>query len=206
MILSRRHQFIFIANLKTASTSIENSLAPHADIHLKTTKCGKHMSMSEVDDLILTKWPKRFLGDTAKLFRFGVMREPLSYVTSIYNSHTKKAFRGAPHYTGDKTFEEFLERVLVPKKRWQLRDQHRKFSDVNGRPIVDFIIRYENFHDDFQHAMNEIGLAVKLPHSNKSPKKLRSSKINTTSRHFIEESYKSDYEFYESYAGKLGLR
>lgn len=206
MIVSRRYQFIFIANLRTASTSIENSLEPYSDIHVKTTQCGKHMSMNEVDGLILQKWPKKFLGDTGKLFRFGVMRTPASYVQSIYKFHTKNAFRGQPHYTGDQTFEGFLNEAVLQGKRWQLRDQYQMFVDAHDLPAVDFILRFENLKDDFGRAMKHLGIRASLRHKNKSPWALRGKGMRDHTKRIIEEAYARDYEFYESYVGKLGLR
>ena len=203
MIISQTHGFIFIANLKTASSAIESSLAPMADIHLKTTSGGKHMSYREIDRLILSRWPRKYTGDPDKLFSFGVMRDPVSFALSVYNSHTKEAFKGAPHYTGDKTFEEFLDRMLNPVRRWQLRDQREMFIDEQGKPAVDFILRYEALPEDLQKVCERLSLKVKLEHSNESPKKLTPSRISKSSRALLSEIFALDYQFYSDFAGRF---
>ena len=42
MLLSLAHKFLFVANVKTASSSIEATLAPLAEIAIGETRFGKH--------------------------------------------------------------------------------------------------------------------------------------------------------------------
>jgi hypothetical protein len=43
------------------------------------------------------------------VFVFGVIRDPVDYVVSLYNSQQKPAFIGHPNYTGDISFEIFWD-------------------------------------------------------------------------------------------------
>ncbi|QFU74406.1 hypothetical protein EY643_01360 [Halioglobus maricola] len=201
MILSRQKNFIFIANIKTASTSIEAALRKYADIHVKTTRSGKHMSALELERQFINHWPRKYLGDAESYIRFGVIREPVSWFLSIYNSHTKSAFRGTAQYTGDSTIEEFLNR-RVTRKQWQLRDQHLRFCNGKGKPMVDFLIRYEFLQSDFKRVCEHLDLDANMPHANKSPQKISVENLSPNTRRQIEEAYSSDLMFYEEYAGR----
>ena len=205
MIVSRHKNFIFIANVKSASSSIERCLAKYADIHIKTTRCGKHMSIREAHRLILGYWPQRYLGKPADLFSFGVLRTPLSWALSLYNSHTRPVFANTPADTSNKKFDEFLENSFLRRsnKPWQLRPQYLRFVNAQGRPKMDFLIRYEKLNSDFRVVRNHLGLRVYLPHVNRSPKKIQAHQVSEKARQLIETAYSGDYEFYEKYTGRL---
>lgn len=202
MLISRRHQFIFIANLKAASTAIESCLSEYADLRISATNTGKHMSALEVEELIMQQWPKRYIGDAGNYFRFGVMRDPISYVTSIYNSHSKKIFYGKPHYTGDMSFEEFVKERIVPAKRWQLKDQRLRFINKQGKPLVDFIAKYENLSKDFESVLKVLRIKTRLKRRNVSPQRQRVKGIGSDVLEILEDAYKEDYEFYDAYTSK----
>lgn len=205
MILSRQKQFIFIANVKTASTSIETALKKYADIHVRTTRSGKHMSMREVENTFIQHWPVKYIGEAGGYFKFGVIREPVSWFLSIYNSHSKRSFLGTPQYTGDITVEDYLERLSggFSGIQWQLRDQRLRFCNNRGELAIDYLIRYENLKTDFRYVNERLGLEVNLPHANKSPEKACIADLEASTRKRIESLYAEDYRFYQEYAGRI---
>ena len=77
MLLSLSKKFLFIANLKTASTAIERVLAPHCELRLTSSPFGKHQSFVEFAERF--RW---LLSVTAieDLFIFGVIRDPVDFV------------------------------------------------------------------------------------------------------------------------------
>jgi len=90
MLLSLNKKFLFIANLKTASTSIERVLAPHCELRLTQSNHGKHQSFVEIAERF--RW---LLGvaNVEDLFIFGVIRDPVDFVISLYNSHKREQFK-----------------------------------------------------------------------------------------------------------------
>jgi hypothetical protein len=48
MIISLRKKFIFVANIKVGSTSIERVLSSHAEISIPQVQFGKHMTLREI--------------------------------------------------------------------------------------------------------------------------------------------------------------
>src|SRR5689334_13449694 len=84
MLLSYTKRFFFIANTKTASTTIERNLRRHADISICATRMGKHMSYAQAVRNFQFVFKKSGMPAEA-YFRFGVVREPVEWVVSWYN-------------------------------------------------------------------------------------------------------------------------
>ncbi|CAI8296400.1 MAG: Uncharacterised protein [Hyphomonas sp. TMED17] len=83
MLISISKRFLFIANSKTASTSLSKALRPYAEIERQGSPDRKHVSMGAVLDhyKFLFELPP-FAPDT--FFRFGVIRDPLDWIHSWY--------------------------------------------------------------------------------------------------------------------------
>ena len=96
MLLSLSHKFIFVANLKSASTAIESAMGDKAEIKLSATKFGKHDGLSAISNKFA--WIKRYI-PYEEFFVFGVIRDPVDYLLSLYNSHQKPAFDGKQQST-----------------------------------------------------------------------------------------------------------
>src|ERR1700744_2290110 len=105
MLLSFSHKFIFVANLKSASTAIESAIGGKAEIKLSATKFGKHDGLSAISNKFA--WIKRYV-PYEEFFVFGVIRDPAAYLLSLYTSHQKPAFDGKQQSTKGLSFDEFL--------------------------------------------------------------------------------------------------
>src|SRR4051812_39959950 len=144
MLFSLTKKFIFIANQKTASTSIEKVLAPHADLRLLRSEFGKHLPFARVIEHFGWLTTRVALKE---LFIFGVMREPVDYVLSMYNAHCKERFRGIPHlYTGGMSFEKFLS-VWVPNHPDQMKPQISRFMSADGKMVANLLISYDRLQE-----------------------------------------------------------
>jgi hypothetical protein len=84
MLISLSKEFIFLANLKSASTAIEAALSPYAQVVLTDTRFGKHQLFSEVETRF--QWMLNII-DPQRLLVFGVLRDPAELLISLYNSH-----------------------------------------------------------------------------------------------------------------------
>lgn len=169
MLISLKHRFIFVANLKTASSSIEICLRPFCEIAIPQTTYGKHLTLAQMEARFswIFEHVKR-----QDFFVFGVLRDPVDYVISIYNSHQKKEFIGFPHYTGDKSFEEFYE-SWTARQSWQMQPQSRRFVDINGDMSVDYLLDYNSLNDQWMNFCLVLGVpASTLGHHNLSPQGL----------------------------------
>ena len=73
------------------------------------------------------------------------------------------------------------------------------FCDEDGRTLVDFIGRLENFEEDFNKVTDHIGIkGASLPHRNKNKKSNIEYKeyYNENSRKMMEEHFKKDIELF----------
>src|ERR1700742_714787 len=96
MLLSLSRKFIFVANLKSASSTIEAAIADWAEIRLTQTRFGKHDGLTQISQKFV--WAKRYV-PYEEFFVFGVIRDPVDFLLSLYNSHNKSAFDGKQHST-----------------------------------------------------------------------------------------------------------
>lgn len=198
MIISVEKKFIFVANLKAASTSIESALRPHGDIVVRRSELGKHLSFSGIENRF--KWLFDVIGKN-DFFKFGVIRDPLDYSVSLFKSHRDKKFLEIPDlYAGDMNFDDFLE-TWVPKNRGQFQPQTIRFKDRSGSFALDYLVLYENLSTEFPRVMNKIGISdIKLPRMNVSP--TDNVDISGDAKKYIEKFFSSDYEAIEIFCNK----
>src|SRR2546423_8803536 len=102
MLLSLSHKFIFVANLKSASSSIERALAQYAEFRATKTNWGKHDDLSTISRKF--GWIRKYV-PREEFFVFGVIRDPVDFILSLYNFHSRSAFDGKKHSSKGITFD-----------------------------------------------------------------------------------------------------
>ena len=187
MLIGVEKRYVFVANSKTASTSIEDALINHAEIHRGGAPQRKHIPLAEA---IRTYG---FLFDQPAyapqtFFKFGVMRDPIGWIQSWFRY--RKGNQTAAPLPAEMTFPEFWAR-----KDWNLRLpdgskrlQSRFFSDAEGRLIADYIIPYDAIETHFDL------ICTRLPQKNVS--KIRASSEPPLPEALLEEMrayYAEDY-------------
>ncbi|MDQ9172263.1 sulfotransferase family 2 domain-containing protein [Oxalobacteraceae bacterium R-40] len=174
MLISFSKRFLFIANTKTASTTIERNLRRHADISISATRLGKHMSYSQV--LKNFKFVFRKSGAAAdEYFRFGVIREPVDWVVSWYNyRHRDQLMSNSAKMkksTHGITFEEFVFEMMKPANRGKfahIGNQLAKFTANDGSLGVDYLIPLSRVETELQIIATELGIKKAFPKEKKS--------------------------------------
>lgn len=202
MLLSLTKKFLFIANLKTASTSIEQILSPHAEIRLVQSRFGKHQSFSEFSERF--KWLLSCI-NVHELFIFGIMRDPADYVLSLYNSHRTQQFRNAPKlYTGEMDFGRFITE-WVPRNADQLRPQFTRFVGAEGRVVANLIISYDRLREGLDIVADRLDVKElrNLPHVNPSPSPLTRNDLSREHLGWINIRLEKDREFMARYCNRL---
>ncbi len=189
MLLSLSHKFLFIANVKTASTSIEATLSPKAEVALSETRFGKHDGLSVISQRF--SWVRRYVSYT-DFFVFGVIRDPVDWVLSLYNSHTRPDFDGLPHSTRGLPFSQFLREGF--EKRWQMRPQYLRFVDEHGRFRVNYLLDFKTLDKEFAAvcARLEVGYLT-LRTRNVSPDVVSREQLTDADIDFIRDKYAADY-------------
>jgi hypothetical protein len=202
MLLSLNKKFLFIANLKTASTAIERVLSPYCELRLTQSNHGKHQTFVETAERF--RWLLS-VANIEDLFIFGVIRDPVDFVVSIYNSHKREQFKGdARLYTGDMDFARFLSH-WVPKNADQLKNQYVRFVSTEGRLITNLLISYDKLDEGLEVVANRIGVSelTKLPRANDSPQGIGRNDLTPEQHHWIEQRFRKDREFIERHADKI---
>lgn len=197
MLLSMKRRFVFIANLKTASTSIERILAPYADIALVQSRFGKHMGLTEV----LDSFPFVFDEEPfANFVSFAVVRDPVDRLYSLYRSHKGGRFAGDPKLsTADLSFSQFLREWLVRNPE-QAVSQTSMLRDDRGRAALARLIRFDDLPTAFPPLARKLAgnpwRPYRLPRINASGSAADPA-ISAEDRRTIEEVYADDLALYE---------
>ena len=202
MLLSLTKKFLFIANLKSASTSIERVLAPHSEIRLMQSRFGKHQSFAEFAERF--RWLLN-VANVNDLFIFGVIRDPVDYVLSLYNSHRVEQFRGTPKlYTGNMDFDQFISE-WVPKNIDQLRPQHSRFTSSEGRLVANLLISFDKLDAGMEIVAERLRVKelLSLPKTNPSPPGTTRSDLKPEQVEWIESRFERDREFMEKYCDRI---
>jgi hypothetical protein len=201
MLIGLREKFIFIATQKTASTAIETALAARAEIRLDDSRFGKHMTVSQMMQnmhwLFNETEPQRF-------FIFGVIRDPLEFTLSLFNSHRHPGFKDMPHvYTGGMRFADFLA-DWVPRNLPQIVPQHSRFLDGEGRIGANYIISYARLNEGLRVVAGHLGGRPfpRLKWQNGSPPGIDRRDLKPSEIAWVEQHFVHDYRFIARYCDR----
>ncbi len=213
MIISISKRFIFIANSKTSSTSIEYILAPHSDIFINVTHRGKHAGISE----ICSRFRDLFLDSDCSpqaFYKWGVIRNPVDWTISWFNYRSRDELSAPRHaayqnYCGNISFEEFVEelRSTDPRPFAQIGQQKPRFVR-NGALAVDRIALQENLSQEMIRIGNsvgvpELGTMLSTTKRNVSRKvRVQRHEVSRCVRAAIESTFAEDCEFYHDIAAR----
>ena len=217
MLMSHKHQFIFIHIYKTAGTSVTEQFAPHA--RLLDRLAYQYWLSNYVYGLIINKmnWHdgglkqftgyhkhakafevRRKLGNRKfeKYFKFAFVRNPYDFLVSLY-FYLRQAKEHNQNETASKmTFPEFLHWFINTKPPCQVDF----LVDENGTAcLMNYIGRFENLISDVQHIMTILRLdnAKKIAHKNRSVERATrdvDSYYDSNTRRLVADHYKRDFE------------
>lgn len=103
-------------------------------------------------------------GEFAEYYKFSFVRNPWDRMLSIYK------YLAEPR---EQNFTEFLQgqfrNDLWKSKYWFVGPQYEFVCDSDGKPIVDFVGRFESLQADFNQVCRRLGMPeTPVPHVNKS--------------------------------------
>jgi Sulfotransferase family len=201
MLISFKHRFIFIANPKAASTSMELALRPFSEICFMEPPPLKHLSFSEVMQKFSWMFDQIPLN---RFFVFGVMRHPVELILSLFNSHTNDAFKDRPYlYTGNMNFDDFITDWCT-RNADQIGPQYNRFVDLKGTIFANYIISYHNLELGFEHVKSITGTqsAGALPRANASDYKIFRRDLTPSQLEWIRDRFEEDIEFMSLYCDR----
>lgn len=196
MLISVKHKFLFVANTKAASTSIEAILADHAEISSPPGPKGKHLPLAKIrqDFKALFDTPGK---EFDSFFRFGVMRDPLDWILSWFRY--RKGNQVEAPLPPDMSFAEFWQAA-----DWNVFDhtgkpysQGRIFLDAGGKPLADVIIPYHQLDAMLPQVLAALGISATVPRLNVSVIWREAAVIPADLRDAVRAHYAADFALYD---------
>lgn len=200
MLYSRSNKLVFVHIQKTGGSSVRKILVPKL---LDYEEVGfKHD---------LSKWHWQMLPDWNDCYKFCFVRNPWERLVSWYSMVMQKQSLLAQSQnklwqyaiTESKSFEEFVKKCTEEISDYGGRksfayNQIDYISDENGKILVDFIGRYENFSGDMRHVAHTLGIEedVVPVHENRSKHRHYSSYYSEELKAIVADRYARDIEFF----------
>ncbi|VAW74525.1 hypothetical protein MNBD_GAMMA12-216 [hydrothermal vent metagenome] len=220
MIISYKHQFIFLKTRKTASSSIQMALSsvcgdediivgddgPNADRNIdKSFSRNTHVNLKQLKLAISKKkW--------STYFKFAFVRNPWDLVVSRYHWEKKgmdcsvAGFRDwLPEYVNSDYVEpERNAQSNIVQAVWErgggyINDLQSPFILDNGRVEIQFVGHYESLNEDFSAVCNSVGIdTLALPHLKSG---FRNSKgyrdlYDSSSKQLVENAFATDIDHF----------
>jgi hypothetical protein len=201
MLISWSHRFIFVSNLKAASTAIIDALGPRSEIVVDRAELGKHFALHD----IIARFEWIFLEVPFEtFFCFGVIREPIDYMLSLYNSHLDEKFMEDKFLsTCGMEFSEFL-RQWCSRHEGEAAPQASRFFLKDGQIGLNYILDYTSLASQFAEVCDLLELPpITLPRLNVSPRGLVKECLSEEEIGTIKSRYELDYKIYSTMTGKV---
>jgi hypothetical protein len=185
MLISHRHNFLFVHIAKTGGTSVRSALRRYrwSGRYGPALFTASLMSqMTRPRHRLGVKFPRHAKAIAAKemlptevfdgLFKFVFVRNPWDLQVSSWHHIAREKPQVV---AGVRTFADFLKLKFDPERPFDyMLDISRELQsdyivDLHGRTIVDFIGRYEHLQGDFDTACDRIAIPrVALPHDRRA--------------------------------------
>lgn len=193
MLIGVKKRFVFIANSKTASTSIEKFLAPYAEIARSDSPRRKHAPWIEVvQEYGFLFDQSEYAPDT--FFKFGVIRDPVDWACSWFNYRYANAGVEHPIPAGT-DFRTWWE----DRKDWvhNIR-QTGRFAGPHGEMAMNVLIPLEDLAEAMSLICRKLNIqARELPYKNKSKKARAQLEIPEDLLAAVQAHYAEDFAVYE---------
>jgi len=173
-LISSQEKFIFFAVPKTGYSSISTMIRDN------NNQTNTYFDYIELDNF-------------ENYFKFSFIRNPWDRIVSAYlNLIVTKRYDPFEHLH-DQDFDFFVN--YIANQDLNNADIHIRTQRSLIPPKIDYIGRFEYFHDDLSHILDKIGLHGKeISHLNKSEHLHYSHYYNDITREIIAEKYKDDIE------------
>jgi len=207
MIISYKNKYIFVANPKTATTSIQSFLLSvdesakknWIEIRGEKYKFREHYTALQI---------KEVLGELYEEFTvFGFVRNPLDKIVSSYHflKNGKPITQGHKRSTVPLRLKILTSRIL-PFKIWALvypyKSNKEYFTGLDERMIVDKIGLFENLNKEFGDIIIQINGNLdisKLPEKNRSSHNQYDNYIKgSLFKYLLNKKIKFDIDFYKN--------
>jgi chondroitin 4-sulfotransferase 11 len=193
-VVSHRYRCVFIHIRKNAGSSIVNSFPADAD---DEAGCGYGTDGTFDPGWSSARYPGYLV--------FAVVRNPWSRFISGWKWLCRRDYEGKGNLGAQYYRQTGLAQLLrelpgtLPKRshdrRHLLWSQLDMLTDLDGRFVADFVIRYENLEADYKLLCDRIGKAdSSLPHRNRGTNRPYWHYFDDESRSRLAELFSNDIE------------
>lgn len=192
LIKCDKHRFIFGETPKTACTSMKMVLLPLIrpfNLRLRMRHYMGRRRFQKIAPETIVKDIKEYPG----YFKFSFVRNPFDRLVSAY----KWGMHGWVN-SKEETFESFVKSLMKGGRREIKNLSNQKANHVVPWTTLfnikdfDFIGRFENINDDWNHICKKIGIRKNLPITNKTKHKHYRDYYNEETRKFVTRFYEND--------------
>ena len=193
MLAAPKYGFVFLASTKAASTAIQRAFKSRAQVLFSSPPSLKHLTAADFESdvaplLVKHGYPRSSYVTTC------LVREPIDLTVSWWRYRSRPGLVGRPNYTGEMSFDEFVDRVVSGQGAFRTPSQFA--ADDQGRTLVDRIFRYEHLEACVAWMAELSRAKIELERVNVSPR--RTVEISAASRAKLEEFYAADLALYEA--------
>ena len=163
MLVFWRQRLVFLATPKTASTAIEQVLAPQAAVVVLRPPQLKHANAQKYRRTMAP-----FLGDAKgeEFMLTALMREPRDWLGSWYRYRQRRE-ETADKSTAAISFDEFVAAYCRPDQpEFAKVGNQATFLAPEGHRPVEYIFAYERMGDFIRFLEKRLGLTIDLPRVN----------------------------------------
>jgi len=191
MIISKKHNFIYIAVSKTGSTSIHKAFSNLDDETLfieKENEDNKDRVNKFIYKHIKATDLKKQIENYDEHFKFSFVRNPYDRAVSwVYYYYRNRKINLDEH-----SFKELIFKF----PDWIWTGQH-EFLFEDNKNSMNFVGKVENFQQDFNIICDKIGIPKQeLPHKNKTKHKHYTEYYDKETKQIVAEKYRKDIEYF----------
>ena len=198
-MMSQQKRFIFVHIPKTAGNSIQNALAPHSEDSINYADFdGKHYNKMGVNNKQYPLGKHSMLKDYARFYNVHTytkivsVRNPWDRMLSWYMFDNKDG-----EFSND-GFINFIKRMDPPEM--EMFNSQYNFISIDGKPTIDFIIKFENLQLDFNLVCDKLFIPrIALFQLNKSKNSSMDyhNYYNDEAKDLVYKIFKNDIEYFE---------
>ena len=213
MLISHSHRFIFIHVGKTGGMSMREVLKPYAEEPERFKMRRPPRFNGDRPNPLYTAWETLLLHAKAKdvrkelpaevfdsYYKFAFVRNPWDLQVSMYHfilRETTASRHAQVKALG--SFDAFVEWVAAtpdPYPKGITKLQSEMIADDLGKPLMNFLGRYETLAEDYARIGETLNIEARLPHLNQSAHRDYRTYYDGRTRKLIGEHFQSDIEMF----------
>lgn len=211
-MISHRHQCIFVHIPKCGGSSVEEILWPEPR-HVHDLWMGfldRYHNKYQTGGLqhLLARQIRQEVGPHVfdAYFKFAFVRDPFDKAVSQY--HYMRGRDDLREFIGmrqDDSFKTYL-RLTRQRVHVQWEEQWKFVLDERGRPMMDFVGRFESFEADVRRVLDRLSVAAPtIPHTNRTERGRYEDYYDDEAAAIVASMYHRDLDLFGyAFAGGTG--